>query len=47
MNGGQNGTIIYSTFMSLMKNIDAEKSNYQVKILFNLLDLNNSNALSK
>ena len=44
---GRNGTINYRTFMSLIKLIYPEKSNYQIKILFNLLDLDGDNCLSE
>ncbi len=43
----KNGTINYNTFFNLLRLIDTKKSNYQIKILFNLLDLDSDNALSK
>jgi hypothetical protein len=46
-NEGKNGTINYRAFMSLIKLIDPQKSNYQIKILFNLLDLDGDNCLSE
>lgn len=41
-----NGKINFVTFSKLIKLADSKKSDYKIKILFDLLDLDGDNALS-